>query len=135
MGTGTEYPGERFGLPERGRGSVAGYGRRTLGWLVDGAAMGLANYYGPWSLYAAVFVVDLVVLPALWGRTGGQALVWLRMVQVEGEAVTGRRRLTVGTAFSRGLVLWSLAPYLVFTGDDDRRLAHDRWMDTAVVRA
>src|SRR3954451_10445800 len=32
------YAGQRLGLPEQGRGAVAGFGRRVIAYLIDSAA-------------------------------------------------------------------------------------------------
>ena len=63
-----DYPGRRFGLPEHGTSSVAGFGRRLAALAID---WGLA------MLVAALFVgPDALTTPGFnWGSAGVVAIL------------------------------------------------------------
>lgn len=140
MTTPQAYRGERLGLPAEGAGSIADTGRRLAAFIVDALASALiaglfaagrhgdtANRLpGTWSLVP--FAIDYVVGILVAGRTLGMYLVGLRVIRVDRRQPVGPVRAVVRTAL---LVL--LVPAVIW--DRDGRGLHDRFTDTAVVRA
>ncbi|MCU1659225.1 MAG: domain containing protein [Pseudonocardiales bacterium] len=135
------YRGQRLGLPERGPGSLATTGQRLGAFVVDALASALVaalfvqagpghgtagHLPGSWSLipFAADYVVGLLVA----GRTLGMYLFGLRVVRVDRPAAIDPFRAIVRTA-----LLLVLLPAVIW--DRDGRGLHDRFTDTAVVRA
>ena len=140
------YRGERLGLPPSGQASLAGIGARIGAFIVDSIAStfvaalfvatmedgrrghhDLANRLpGYWSLIP--FAIDYVLGILVAGRTLGMYMFGLRIIRVDrDEAVNPWRALL------RTLLLMLLVPAVVF--DKDGRGLHDRYTDTAVVRA
>lgn len=143
---GQAYRGQRLGLPETGSGSLGSAGGRIGAFIVDAIAStlvaalfvqalhrGRAGHQdiadrlpGYWSLIP--FAVDYILGMLVAGRTLGMYLFGLRIVRVDRpEAVNPWR------AALRTLLLLLLVPAVVF--DKDGRGLHDRYSDTAVVRA
>ena len=122
------YPGEQFGLPEQGPGSVASMGRRLLALLIDWLLCMLIAYWLTHSQFwtIAVFAVEVYVLTATTGFTVGKRLAGIRTVRTNG-GVTGFRWALVRTA----LLLTVIPPLLT---DRDLRGLHDRASDTMVIR-
>jgi uncharacterized RDD family membrane protein YckC len=135
------YPGERLGLPERGAGSVAGWGRRLLALMVDwlastlvaaglfgyqwfGATAGEQGWVGATPIL--VFLVEATLLTALMGGSFGQLLVRIGVARVDGSAVT------VPQAFVRTLLICLVIPPLVF--NRDQRGLHDLAAGTVALR-
>jgi uncharacterized RDD family membrane protein YckC len=123
-------PGVRLGLPAQGSGSVASYGRRFAGLLVDVAvSYGLAALFagsptpGGWSSVA--FLVETVVLLSIAGQTVGMAVVRLHVVSLNG------RRVHPWWALIRQVLLLLMIPALVT--DSDRRGLHDKASHVVVV--
>ena len=145
------YRGQRLGLPESGPASLAPTGARLGALVVDilastlVAALFVESFHvsghsasgsahrdfaerlpGSWSLLP--FALDYVIGILFAGRTLGMYLFRLRLIRVDrDEAVNPWRALL------RTLLLMLLVPALVF--DRDGRGLHDRYTDTAVVRA
>jgi uncharacterized RDD family membrane protein YckC len=136
------YRGQRLGLPETGSGSLSTTGVRLLAFIVDALASALvaalfvqifrhgggttAKLPGSWSLIP--LALDYVAGLLLGGRTLGMYLLGLRVIRVD-------RPLPVGPvrAILRTVMLFILVPAVVW--DRDGRGLHDRFTDTAVVRA
>lgn len=135
------YPGERYGLPEFGSGSVAGWSRRLGALLIDWLACSLiaiAFLYHPsaghaenvltqprmWTL--AVFGVEDFLLTALTGFTIGKRLLGLRVVRLDGKPVGLLR------ALARTVVLMLVVPAMMM--DQDLRGLQDKAANTIVVR-
>jgi uncharacterized RDD family membrane protein YckC len=122
------YPGERFGLPETGSGSVASIGRRLLALLADWLlcmVIALAAFRSQfWTL--PVFAVETYLLTALTGVTVGKRLLGIRVMRL------GGRPVGFGWALVRTVLLLTVVPALVT--DRDLRGLHDRAADTVVVR-
>jgi uncharacterized RDD family membrane protein YckC len=122
------YPGEKFGLPEKGPGSVAGMGRRLGALLIDWVVctlIALAAFHDQyWTL--AVFAAQDYVLTALTGLTLGKRLTGIRVARLDGRPV-GFLWALVRTA-----LLLTVVPPLV--ADRDLRGLHDRAANTVVVR-
>lgn len=133
------YRGEKLGLPQSGRGSLAPTGLRLLAFVVDAVASGLVaalfvhggstgadRLPGTWSLVP--FTLNYVVGLLVAGRTLGMYLFGLRVIRVSNDVPVDPLRAIVRTAL---LILF--IPALIF--DRDNRGMHDRLTDTAVVRA
>jgi uncharacterized RDD family membrane protein YckC len=135
------YRGEKLGLPPTGRGSLAATGPRLLAFLVDAAAAGLVaalfvphksgdsfseRLPGSWSLIP--FALDYLIGVLVAGRTVGMYLTGLRLIRVSADTAIDPLRIVGRTA-----LLCLLVPALIF--DRDGRGLHDRFTDTAVVRA
>lgn len=131
-----DYPGERFGVPETGPGSAAGFGRRLaaltvdwlLGYLIAGIFAGpdaLASQEFPWTVLGVWFVLTAVAVAA-FGITPGMAALGIRVASLRSTLV-GVPRAVLRTALL-ALVLPALAR------DGDGRGWHDRAASTIVVR-
>ncbi|MBT2209612.1 MULTISPECIES: RDD family protein [Actinomadura] len=128
-------PGERFGLPASGSGSVAGYGRRLVALFVDwGLSMLVASLLTrafEWTpserslCTLIVFGVQAWLLTGLAGTTLGKRLCGLRVVRPDGGPVGPV------WALARALLLLLVVPALVW--DRDYRGLHDRAANTVVV--
>ena len=127
--TGTPaYPGQRFGLPDQGSGSVAPTIRRFGALLVDWLlclviATGLFHSAG-WTLL--IFAIEVYVLTVISGITVGKRIFGIRVMRTTGE------RIGFGWAALRLLLLLAVVPALLT--DRDLRGLHDRATDTIVVR-
>jgi uncharacterized RDD family membrane protein YckC len=136
------YPGRQYGLPEFGRGSVAGWSRRFGALLIDWIAcsvIAIAFFYHPqaghvasvlthsrlWTL--AVFGVEDWLLTAFTGFTIGKRLLGLRVVRLDGQPVGLPR------AFARTLLLMLVVPAMMM--DRDLRGLQDKAANTIVIRA
>lgn len=135
-----EWPGERFGLPKDGPGSLATRGVRLLALLLDFVMMALVT-----SLFAdfdvndpqvmqqfnylsvLVWFVITSVMISLFGFTAGKALLGLRVVRLDGKPMVGPLR-----AIPRTLLTGLLLPAAI--GDADGRGLHDKATGTVVVR-
>lgn len=122
------YPGQRFGLPEKGPGSVATMIRRVGALFIDWLLCMLIAYWLTHSQFwtIAVFAVEVYMLTALTGSTVGKRLLGIRVIRVNGGPV-GFRWSLVRTA----ILLTVIPPLLT---DRDLRGMHDRAADTIVVR-
>ena len=121
------YPGQRFGLPEHGPGSVASMPRRILALFIDWLLCMLIAYglfhSQFWTI--AVFAVEVYFLTATTGFTVGKRLVGIRTIRTDGSLV-GFKWALVRTA----ILLTVIPPLLT---DRDLRGLHDRASDTVVV--
>jgi uncharacterized RDD family membrane protein YckC len=135
------YPGERLGLPERGPGSVAGWGRRVgalaLDWVASGLAAGALFGYQWFGATAGeqgliglspvlVLLFEAAVLTALMGGSFGQLLLRVAVVRLDG------RPLNLLPAFLRTFLICLVVPPLVF--NRDRRGLHDLAVGTVTLR-
>lgn len=137
------YRGQAIGLPRTGRGSLTTTGPRLLAFVVDAIASTLIaalfvshhgstgnaladRLPGTWSLIP--LAIDYVVGSLVAGRTLGMYLLGLRLARVDPTVAVDPAR-----AVLRTVLLFLLVPALVF--DRDGRGLHDRFSDTAVVRA
>jgi uncharacterized RDD family membrane protein YckC len=136
----SSFPGERLGLPERGPGSIARFGRRIgallVDWLIGYGLAGLAMQAGLISFgmlstaVLGVWLVMGVVAVRLFGFSAGQYLLGLKVVSVDERGVGGG--VALGRALLRGALIVFVIPAL-FT-DADHRGLHDLASKTAVVR-
>jgi len=136
------YPGQQFGLPEFGPGSVAGWSRRFGALLIDWIAcsvIAIAFFYHPQAGHAAsvltqsrqwtlaVFGVEDWLLTAFTGFTLGKRLLGLRVVRLDGQPVGLPR------AFARTFLLMLVLPAMVM--DRDLRGLQDKAAKAIVIRA
>lgn len=136
------YRGERLGLPEHGRGSVASLGARLLAFLVDLVIAGLlASLFVRASIAdvpamqvqnlwgVAIWFVITVISVGFFGFTPGMALLGIRVARVRGSsAMVGPLR-----AIPRTLMIALLIPAVVW--DRDGRGLHDLAVGTVVLRS
>ncbi len=130
------WRGERLGLPAVGPGSLAGWGRRLVGLLIDWfAAALLVRLFAPGVSYGTAasgfitlgfFLAELTLFTWLAAASFGQRIVGLAVVRLDGQPVGLVR------AFLRSLQVCLLIPPLVW--DRDGRGLHDRSIGTALVR-
>jgi uncharacterized RDD family membrane protein YckC len=122
------FPGERFGLPEEGRGSVASIGRRLLALLLDWllcTLIALAVFHSRWWTLP-IFAVETYLLTALTGFTVGKRILSIRVVRIDG------RPVGLVWALVRTALLLIVVPALIT--DRDLRGLHDRAANTIVIR-
>jgi uncharacterized RDD family membrane protein YckC len=134
---GTTYAGQRLGLPQQGRGSVAGWGRRILALSVDwiasmlvaGAVVGpgVLTSHG-WEAWVPmlVFLVEATVLTPLAGGSFGQLLTRVAVVRLD------RTPVTLLVALLRTLLICLVIPPVIY--NRDRRGLHDLVAGTITVR-
>ena len=140
------YPGKRLGMPERGPGSVARFGRRLLAIIIDGLlcqAIGVGFFGAPsaWSsvpgdryahnlleasIVPLVFLAENVLLVGTLGFTIGHRIMGLRVVRLGG----GPAGPVAGLVRSALLVL--AIPALIW--DKDERGLHDKAAGTVLIR-
>jgi uncharacterized RDD family membrane protein YckC len=136
------YPGQQFGLPEFGRGSVAGWSRRFgalfIDWIVC-SVIAIAFFYHPHAGHAAsvltqsrlwtlaVFGAEDWLLTAFTGFTIGKRLLGLRVARLDGQPVGLPR------AFARTLLLMLVLPAMMM--DRDLRGFQDKAANAVVIRA
>jgi len=128
----SRWPGEHLGLPETGSGSVAGTGRRLLGFVLDIVLAGLVAglFTAPelpqnWSLLA--WAVITVVPAGLFGFTPGMLVSGIWVARLDGAARLGLWRALVRCALTLVLV-----PAII--RNKDARSWLDRLTSTVVVR-
>ena len=134
------YPGQHLGLPEFGRGSVAGWSRRFAALFIDWIActvIAIAFFYHPhpghmtdvftqprlWT--PVLFAAQDFLLTALTGFTLGKRLLRLQVVRLDGRPVGLR-------ALPRTLLLMLVVPALMM--DRDLRGLQDKAAGTVVVQ-
>ncbi len=125
----TRHRGHHLGLPESGRGSIAGFGPRLLAFLIDSVlcaviAWGLARDPA-WT--TPIFAFEVLVLTAFLGASAGQRVYGLQVMRLDGRPVGLPR------AALRTLLLVLLIPAVVT--DRDGRGLHDKAAGTVVVHA
>ena len=131
----SEYPGQRFGLPQSGARSVAGVARRLGALMIDwvmSVVIALAVFGGdrnPASvqyLALAIFAAEIFLLTALTGFTVGKRLLGMRVARLDGNPVGFYRALV------RTVLFLLVVPALVL--DADLRGLHDKAAGTIVIR-
>ena len=134
---GGSYPGSRLGLPQRGPGSIARFGRRLVGVTIDWLLCSLVAA-GLWvySITGGVsgsfkplvlFAVQHLILVGTIGFTIGHRVVGLRVVRLGG-GLPG-----FVPALARTILLVLAIPALIWDRDD--RGLHDKVAGTVVIRA
>ena len=131
----SNWPGERFGLPESGPRSVARFGPRLGAVAIDWAlAYGLswllfptvtADPRNPW-LTPVIFGLLEVIFLLFFNGSIGQLLLRMRVVPISGGAMAPWRPLV------RTVLLCLGIPALIW--DRDQRGLHDRLAGTVLVR-
>lgn len=129
-----EWPGQLFGAPRTGPGSVASLGQRVAGFLLDALlAAGIAwMFTAPaaprnWSLVS--WAVLTVVGVATFGVTPGHLAMGTRVATLR---PAGRSQIVGLWAIPRTVLIALVVPPLV--RDADERGLHDRLCRTVVVR-
>lgn len=135
--TGSEpYPGERVGLPQTGRGSLATWGSRIVALVVDwvictivavllfGTRVLTGNGWSSWTTLATFFV-ETTILVAFAGGSAGQLICRLAVIRLDNSPVGLLR-----SGLRAALVSVVLPALVVGT---DRRGLHDLAAGTAVV--
>jgi uncharacterized RDD family membrane protein YckC len=130
----SRWPGQRLGLPDEGRGSVARVGRRILALAIDwAAALVIALLFAPYSstlhswLTIGIFVLMQVLFIPTIGGSVGHRVSGLRIVPIAGGWVGLWRPIV------RTLLLAIVVPALVW--DSDQRGFHDKVAGTVLIRA
>ena len=134
---GGSYPGSRLGLPQRGPGSVARFGRRLVGVTIDwmlcsliaAALWGYSITGGDSGSFKplVIFAVQHLILVGTIGFTIGHRVVGLRVVRLGG-GLPG-----FVPALARTVLLVLAIPALIWDRDD--RGLHDKVAGTVVIRA
>jgi uncharacterized RDD family membrane protein YckC len=131
-----DYPGQRLGMPERGPGSLARFGRRLLAvsvdWLICTViAAGLMHYrlgeggVGPFKPLAVFVLMNLLLVGTL-GSTIGHRLLGIRLVRLSGASAGPL------LALIRTLLLAVVVPAVIW--DRDTRGLHDKIAGTVLLR-
>ena len=127
------YRGQRLGLPEQGRGSVASFGARLgatfVDWMVAQLiARGLFDAEGHRLslLTMGVFALINVLLITTLGSGIGGRLFGIRVARLDG------RHPSPGAVLIRTVLILAVIPALVW--DRDTRGLHDKAINAVVVR-
>ena len=136
-----EWPGQRLGLPEHGPGSIARFGRRLCGIIIDWVialiiARGLFQVPLPFSehtatggqnfIVLAIFGLMNILLVGTLGTTIGHRFMGLQVRNVTGG------RATLVQALIRTALLCLAIPAVIW--DRDSRGLHDKVPNTVIVR-
>ena len=130
----SEYPGQRFGRPERGRGSLATVPWRFLALVIDWLiCLGISSVlFGSGDSLvhslatSGIFWVYQGLLVGFMGHTLGHFLCGMQVQTVDG------RPAGFGKGFIRGLLVTVIIPILVV--DEVVRWLQDRAIGTILVR-
>jgi len=139
---GDTYPGQRLGMPKRGVGSVAGFGRRLVAvcadWLICLViAAGLMHYrlgqggLGPFKPLAVFVLMNLLLVGTL-GFTIGHRLLGIRVVRLDGDSPGPGTSPGPVLALIRTVLLAVAIPALIW--DRDTRGLHDKIAGTVPIR-
>lgn len=131
------YPGQRFGLPKQGVGSVARMGRRIVALMIDWVAAILVTHlafpdlvYGSGDFGAVtlgIFAAQVFVLTATTGASFGYRFTGIRLISISPVRVTYLKVLV------RTALLCLVFPALIW--DRDGRGLHDKAVGTITMRA
>ena len=131
------YPGQRFGLPKQGIGSVARMGRRIIALMIDWIAAILVTHlafpdlvYGSEVFAAAtlgIFAAQVFLLTATTGASFGYKLAGIRLISISPAPITFLKALV------RAALLCLVVPALIW--DRDGRGLHDKAVGTITMRA
>lgn len=129
-----DYPGQRLGLPEQGKGSIARFGRRLgalfIDWLICAWAIsqGLLRLTGTDAALVTIGILALeyILLVGTMGMTFGMRLLNIRVATLDGGQPSPKAVLI------RTVLLVLAVPALIF--DKDQRGLHDRFARTVVLR-
>jgi uncharacterized RDD family membrane protein YckC len=124
------FPGERLGLPEDGRGSIAKLGRRVPALIVDWACAVIISIaffsYDALATTVIFAIVQIVFVPTI-GGSPGHRIFGLRVVRAGGGWVGVWRPIV------RTILLILVIPAVIWDGDN--RGLHDRAAGTILIRA
>jgi uncharacterized RDD family membrane protein YckC len=134
-----DWPGQRLGLPQRGPGAVAGWGRRivalVIDWMLSLLAVAAVTRGNPWAYshegvvherYALVLLaVEIWLLTSLVAGSAGQVVMRIAVRRVGGGLVDPIR------VFARTLLLLLVIPAVIY--NRDQRGLHDLAADSIVV--
>nr|WP_062339914.1 RDD family protein [Herbidospora sakaeratensis] len=129
-----DYPGQRLGLPEQGKGSIARFVRRLgallIDWLICAWAIsqGLLRLTGTDAALVTIGILALeyILLVGTMGMTFGMRLVNIRVATLDGSQPSPKAVLI------RTVLLILAVPALIF--DKDQRGLHDRFAGTVVLK-
>lgn len=125
------WPGQSWGLPEHGPGSVATAPRRLgqflLDLLIGGAVASAFAFPAPPTLSLIVWAVLVTVPVALIGQTPAMVVTGLRVARVDGAERVGVWSL------ARTISLFFVVPAVIM--DRHGRGLHDRVSRTVVLRS
>ncbi|WP_030450514.1 RDD family protein [Herbidospora cretacea] len=129
-----DYPGQRLGLPEQGKGSIARFGRRLgalfIDWLICAWAIsqGLLRLTGTDAALVTIGILALeyILLVGTMGMTFGMRLLNIRVATLDGGQPSPKAVLI------RTVLLILAVPALIF--DKDQRGLHDRFARTVVLK-
>lgn len=130
------YPGDRIGLPQTGRGAIAGQGAKLGAFLVDIVIAGIIGFlattphtqheqYYTNLISDGIFVLLTAALLSMSGRTLGMRMLGLQVVRLDGRTMGWR-------SLPRQVLCALLIPAIIT--DRDHRGLHDKAVATAVVR-
>ncbi len=124
-------------MPERGAGSIAGFGRRLAAIVIDWMlcqvvaiglfGVGLGEGGAGAMVPLAVFAVENLLLVSTLGTTIGHRLLGVRVIRFDGSAPGAV------PAAVRTVLLCLAVPALIW--DKDGRGLHDKAANTVIVRA
>jgi uncharacterized RDD family membrane protein YckC len=140
-GAPSAYPGERWGMPREGAGSMGRFGRRLVGAVIDWTACQLIAaalfsvplpFRGVASgsetlILLGIFALEHLLLLGTTGFTLGHRVVGLRVVSLDG------RRARPFQVLVRTLLLCLFLPAMFW--DKDGRSLHDRAAGTLIIRS
>lgn len=140
-GAPSAYPGERLGMPREGTGSIARFGRRLVGVVIDWTACQLiaaALFDVPLPfrgvatgsdtlILLAIFALENLLLLSTTGYTLGHRVVGLRVVSLDGRTPRPFQVLV------RTALLCLFLPAMFW--DKDGRSLHDKAAGTLIVRS
>ncbi len=131
------YPGQHFGLPKQGIGSVARMGRRIFALTIDWIAAILVTHlvfpdlvYGSEVFAAAtlgIFAAQVFLLTSTTGASFGYKIVGIRLISISSS------RITFLKVLARTALLCLVIPALIW--DRDGRGLHDKAVGTITMRA
>ena len=125
----SNYPGERLGLPDSGRGSMARAGRRILAICIDWGLsylIAIAFFNANPNAILAVFALEQMVLVGTLGYSVGHRIMGIQVQRLDG----GPAGLLAGVV--RAVLVCLVIPVVIV--DADHRGLHDRAMKTILVR-
>lgn len=131
------YPGQRFGLPKQGIGSVARMGRRIIALTLDWTAAILVTQlvfpdlvYGSEGFAAAtlgIFAAEVLLLTSTTGASFGYKIAGIKLISVSAS------RISFLKVLARTGLLCLVVPALIW--DRDGRGLHDKAVGTITMRA
>ncbi|ALE05532.1 transporter [Arthrobacter sp. ERGS1:01] len=125
----SNYPGERLGLPDSGRGSMARAGRRILAICIDWGLsylIAIAFFNANPNAILAVFALEQMVLVGTLGYSIGHRIMGIQVQRLDG----GPAGLLAGVV--RAVLVCLVIPVVIV--DADHRGLHDKAMKTILVR-